>query len=87
MYGPLVTFAREVHKDLSKQGVEVTPETLAHEMMHRDETLDAFYLLNSNTATVYNETIDDPREHFILRVHVIRFVAFVVVNERQEWIH
>lgn len=87
MYGPLVKFAREVRNEMAERGQLVTAESVAHEMMHRDETLDAFYMLNANPVTVYAEAVDaDPRDLFILRIHVIRFVAVVVTNENN-WIH
>lgn len=86
MYGPLVTFAREVRNELRDSGRSYTAEDVAHVMMHRDETLDAFYSLNYNTATIVNETSDAPEDYFLLRILVIRFVAIVVTNE-DGWIH
>ena len=89
-YSPLLLWAREVRKEIEEEGNAVSVREVAERMMERDhEQRHGFYLLNSGQMAAYDESLDEPPvvTHVHLRIMVIRFVAFIVVNEREPWVH
>ena len=87
MYAPLVTWAREVRDDFREAGQEPNASDVAEVMIAQDHAQrHGFYLLNSGQMAAQDDA-NDIVTHVDLRIMVIRFVAVIVINERDEWVH